>query len=104
MPSSEAKARGFPVVLYLDAHTHSFVEEFSTSNFVGVRRDGTYVTPASASILGSVTNMALQRVAAGECGLRVEVRPVPFTEVASFTEVAACGTAVVLNPIRRFVC
>ena len=32
--------------------------------------------------------------------MQVEVRPVPWEEVETFREVAACGTAVVLTPIQ----
>ncbi|MDR1661457.1 MAG: branched-chain-amino-acid transaminase, partial [Azoarcus sp.] len=37
-----AKHAGYPVELYLDAKTHSFVEEFATSNFIGITKDGVY--------------------------------------------------------------
>jgi branched-chain amino acid aminotransferase len=33
-------------------------------------------------------------------GIRVEERPIPWEEVATFREVAACGTAVVVTPIK----
>ena len=90
-------------MLYLDAKTHTHIEEFSTSNFVGFADGGrTFVTPDSPSVLKSVTNTAL-RVVAADLGMKVEVRPVPFTEVASFSEVAACGTAVVLSPVQSCV-
>jgi branched-chain amino acid aminotransferase len=93
-----AKHAGYPVELYLDAKTHGFVEEFATSNFIGIKRDGTYVTPDSRSVLPSVTNNTLQRIAA-DLGMKVEVRPIPFEEIETFAEVAACGTAVVVTPI-----
>lgn len=35
--------------------------------------------------------------------MTVECRPVPFSEVASFKEVAACGTAVVITSIKQIV-
>ena len=38
--------------------------------------------------------------AAADMGLEVVERPVPWDEVGSFEEVAACGTAVVLTPIQ----
>jgi branched-chain amino acid aminotransferase len=37
---------------------------------------------------------------ARDMGLRVEVRPIPWSEVPSLREVAACGTAVVITPIK----
>ena len=99
MPASHAKDRGFPVCLYLDAKTNSYVEEFSTSNFIGIKQDGTLVTPTSASILPSCTKGVLLQQAR-DMGMRVEERPIPWDEVSSFSEVAACGTAVVVTPIQ----
>ena len=98
-PSAAAKAAGYPICLYLDSKTTSYVEEFSTSNFIGITHDGTVVTPTSDSILPSCTKgVVLQQ--ARDMGLKVEERPVPFEEVATLKEVAACGTAVVLTPIQ----
>jgi branched-chain amino acid aminotransferase len=94
----KAKRDGWPVELYLDAKTHSFVEEFSTSNFLGIKPDGTYVTPDSCSVLPSVTNLSLRQCAA-DLGWKVECRPVPYEEIRTFSEVAACGTAVVVTPV-----
>ena len=94
----KAKHDGWPVELYLDAKTHKYVEEFSTSNFIGITRDGTYVTPDSNSILPSITNMSLKQCAA-DLGWKVECRPVPYEEIREFAEVAACGTAVVITPV-----
>lgn len=93
-----AKHEGWPVELYLDAKTHTKVEEFATSNFIGIKPDGTYVTPDSHSVLPSVTNMSLKQIAA-DLGMKVEVRPIPFEEIKTFSEVAACGTAVVITPV-----
>jgi len=90
------------VEMYLDAKEHRYVEEFGTSNFIGITADGTYVTPKSSSILPSVTNAGLQQIAR-DMGLRVEVRPVAFEELAGFAEIAACGTAVVITPVNEIV-
>lgn len=94
----KAKRDGWPVELYLDAKEHKYVEEFSTSNFLGIKADGTYVTPDSSSVLPSITNMSLKQVAE-DLGMKVECRKIPFEEIAEFTEVAACGTAVVVTPV-----
>ncbi len=98
----QAKRAGYPVELYLDAREHRYVEEFATSNFIGITRDGRYVTPASRSILPSVTNSTLQRIAA-DFGMPVEVRAVPFEELREFAEIGACGTAVVVTPVCEIV-
>ncbi|CAJ1346501.1 unnamed protein product [Effrenium voratum] len=53
----EAKKKGFPISLYLDAKERRYVEEFNTSNFVGITKDGKYITPdAARSVLNSNTN------------------------------------------------
>ena len=93
-----AKHAGFPVELYLDAKSHKFVEEFATSNFFGIKPDGTYVTPDSPSVLPSVTNNTLKQLAA-DLGMAVETRPIPFEELETFSEIGACGTAVVVTPV-----
>ncbi len=94
----KAKRDGWPVDLYLDAKEHKYVEEFSTSNFIGIKPDGTYVTPDSCSVLPSVTNDTLRQIAA-DMGRKVEVRKIPYEEIKTFSEVAACGTAVVVTPV-----
>lgn len=94
----KAHGMGFPVELYLDAKTHTNVEEFATSNFLGFKKDGTFVTVRSDSVLPSVTNLSLQQLAQ-DMGHRVEVRTVPYAELADFAEIGACGTAVVVTPV-----
>jgi len=101
-PHRVAHDKGFAVELYLDAQEHSYIEEFGTSNFIGISRDGTYVTASSNSILPSVTNASLQLIAA-DMGMKVEVRPIPFSEIPDFVEVGACGTAVVITPVNEIV-
>ncbi len=94
----EMRRHGHEVSLYLDSATHTFIDEFGTSNFIGITADGRYVTPASKSILASVTNDSLQQIAA-DFGLIVERRPIRWDEIKHFTEVGACGTAAVITPI-----
>lgn len=102
-PNKLAKSQGHAVTLYLDAQEHRWIDEFSTSNFIAVSADGRqYVTPDAASALPSITNRTLMTLAE-EDGLEVVRRPVSFDEVGSFSEVAACGTAVVITPVNRIV-
>lgn len=98
-PDLQPNLRAKPYVsLYLDAATRTFVEEFSTSNFIAIR-DNTYVTPKSDAVLPSITNDSLMRLAQHQ-GLTVEQRPLPYDELKNgFTEVAACGTAVVVTNV-----
>ena len=101
-PAKFAKDRGFPINLFLDAKSHQFIDEFGTSNFIGITKDGKYVTPNSPSTLPSITNMSLMQLAE-DMGITVEKRPVPLSELSEFAEVGACGTAVVITPIHHIV-
>lgn len=101
-PAKVAKEAGFSVPLFLDPKEHQYVDEFGTSNFLGITKDGKYVTPDSPSILCSITNKSLQQIAR-DCGITVERRPIHKDELADFAEVGACGTAVVITPISKIV-
>jgi len=99
LPNIQTKKKGYPIGLYLDAATHTSIEEFSTSNFVGIsNKEKKYITPKSGSVLPSITNKSLMTIAVEE-GLTVEERIVEVEEVGTFDEVFACGTAVVLTPV-----
>lgn len=99
IPNMEAKKKGFPICLYLDAKTHTKVEEFSTSNFIGIdNTNKRYVTPKSPSVLPSITNKSLQTIALDE-GMTVEQRDIELVELPDFDEAIACGTAVVVTPV-----
>lgn len=106
LPNMLSKGKGYPISLYLDAKTQSTVEEFSTSNFVGIKSAGNdddseskaYVTPKSASVLPSITNKSLMTIAKDE-GMDVQERDIPIDELDSFDEVLAVGTAVVVTPV-----
>jgi branched-chain amino acid aminotransferase len=95
----EAKKSGYPICLYLDAATHTKVEEFSTSNFIGIdNANKRFITPKSPSVLPSVTNKSLQTIAK-DVGMTIEARDIMVDELETFDEVIACGTAVVVTPI-----
>jgi len=98
LPLKLAKEEGFGTTLYLDCVEHRYVEEFSVSNFIGINKDGAYVTPRTSSILPSITNKMLMQIARDK-GLDVQERQVEWSEVSSFREVGACGTATVAVPI-----
>jgi branched-chain amino acid aminotransferase len=104
LPNMGAKKAGYPIALYLDAKTNTYVEEFSTSNFLAIDKNGVYVTPKSDAILASITNKSLMELAADE-GMKVEMRPIKIDEVmgGQFGEIAACGTAVVVTPVNKIM-
>jgi len=94
----EGKKKGYSICLYLDSAQHKYIDEFGTSNFFGITHDNRYVTPESDSILPSITNKSIQKLAEG-MGLKVERRHIEFDELSNFKEIGACGTAAVITPI-----
>jgi branched-chain amino acid aminotransferase len=94
-----AHKAGYPSTLYLDAKEKKYIDESGAANFFAIR-DGVYITPKSASILPSITNMSLRELAV-DFGLRVEDRAVEFAEISTFEEAGACGTAAVISPIGK---
>lgn len=96
---SKAHEKGYAAVLYLDPKEKKYLDECGPANFFAVKGNS-YITPASHSILPSITNKSLQQLAA-DLGLKVERRPVPVEELATFEEAAECGTAAVITPISQ---
>jgi branched-chain amino acid aminotransferase len=94
-----AKNLGYSSTIFLDAKEKKFIDECGPANFFGIR-DNTYITPKSDSILNSITNMSLIKIAE-LLGMKTERRPVPVAELPEFEEVGACGTAAVISPIAK---
>jgi branched-chain amino acid aminotransferase len=92
------KKKGYPIILYLDPKEKKYVDEFGTSNFIGISGNK-YITPESKSILPSITNKSLATIA-GDMGMTVERRPIEITEIENFDEIGAVGTAAVITPIN----
>ncbi len=90
---------GYSCEFYLDAKEKKYIDECGAANFFGIKNN-TYVTPASTSILPSITNKSLMQLAE-DLGLKVERRQIPEEELATFEEAGACGTAAVISPIGR---
>lgn len=99
VPGSEGSSKGYSAVLYLDAKEKKYLDECGPANFYGIR-DNTYITPASTSILPSITNKSLMTLAK-EIGMKVEQRKVPIEELATFEEAGQVGTAAVISPVLR---
>ncbi|HBI37636.1 MAG: branched chain amino acid aminotransferase [Spirochaetes bacterium GWF1_31_7] len=94
-----AKSTGFTDVIYLDCIHRKFIDESGPANFIGILKDGTFVTPYSGSILPSITNMTLRTIAENEFGWKVEQRPVDINEISNFAEAGCCGTAAIITPV-----
>lgn len=95
----KAHSMGYSAVLYLDPKEKKYIDEGGPANFFGIKNN-TYITPLSSSILPSITNKSLMQLAE-DIGMKVERRPVPEDELATFEEAGICGTAAVISPIAR---
>lgn len=93
----KAHELGYSAVLYLDPKEKKYLDECGPANFYAIK-EGKYITPASESILPSITNESLMQLAE-DMGLSVERRHIPVEEIATFEEAAACGTAAVCSPV-----
>lgn len=103
--SENAHKEGFGITLHLDSASRSEIDEFSTSGFIGVRRDDndgkvTLLVPDSNNVLDSVTSQSVCHIARDHFGFNLEKRRIPYAELSQLKEVFAAGTAAVLLPIR----
>ena len=94
-----AHALGYSAVLYLDPKEKKYIDECGPANFFAIK-DGKYITPASESILPSITNNSLMQLAR-DMGIEVEQRHILLEELAEIQEAAACGTAAVASPVAE---
>ncbi len=94
-----AHAMGYSAVLYLDPKEKKYIDECGPANFFAIK-DGKYITPASESILPSITNNSLMQLAR-DMGIEVEQRHILLEELADIQEAAACGTAAVASPVAE---
>ena len=97
--ATEAQQMGYSTCLYLDAKEKKYIDECGPANFFGIKNN-TYITPASRSILPSITNNSLMTLAE-DIGLKVERRPVELSELDTFEETGECGTAAVITPVGK---
>lgn len=104
----EAARNGADEVLFLDSETHTSIDELSGMNVFAITADGRILTPAlTGSILEGVTRESILQLARDRGLEPVEQRLVMselLEQVASgeITEMFACGTAAVINPIGEF--
>ncbi len=95
----KAHELGYSAVLYLDPKEKKYLDECGPANFFAIK-DGKYITPASDSILPSITNKSLMQLAR-DMGIEVEQRHIPIEELETIQEAAACGTAAVASPVAE---
>lgn len=94
-----AHSMGYSAVLYLDPKEKKYLDECGPANFFAIK-DGKYITPASDSILPSITNKSFMQLAR-DMGMEVEQRHITVDELEQVTEAAAAGTAAVASPVAE---
>ena len=97
-PSKEAKADGYAEVIYLDAETHTCIEEVGAANFFCVK-DGVIYTPElTGTILPGITRDSIIQLAR-HFGYSVHETRVSAEFAMTSDEAFCCGTAAVISPI-----
>ena len=100
--SRKAKSEGYGITLHMDSRTGTEVDEFSTSGFIGVKKDGdgfVLAIPDSKNVIKSVTATSACQIAES-FGWKVEKRQILYEELSEFSEVMAAGTAAALVPLK----
>ena len=99
----DAHEQGYDENIYLDAATHTTIEETGGANVLFVTKEGGVCTPKSDSILPSITRRSLMVVARDYLGLDAQERVISKDELDSFAECGLCGTAAVISPVGKIV-
>lgn len=96
-----AHDHGYGDAIYLDPLAHRYIEEVGSANFFAITKDGKQLqTPASPSILPSITKYSILDLARDRFGLEAVETKVDINHLDQFSEAGACGTAAVITPIQ----
>lgn len=104
----QAKALGCHQTLWLDALTHTNIEELSGMNFFAVINGEVHTPPLSDTILPGVTRDSVLKVAAS-LGVTVRERAIPIAQLLSDLDSGRCrecfvsGTAAGILPVGSLV-
>ena len=98
MPSKKAKAAGFSEVIYLDAETHSYIEEVGAANFFCLKDGKLYTPELTGTILPGITRDSIIKLARNN-GMEVIETKVSAEFAMDADEAFCCGTAAVISPI-----
>lgn len=95
--SERAYKQGYGITLHLDSKTRTEIDEFSTSGFIGILKDGenvTLVVPDSKNVIKSVTSESVCEIGKS-FGWKVEKR-----KVSIFLQFH-CSSDCMIDSIRR---
>ncbi|RAP33634.1 branched chain amino acid aminotransferase, partial [Candidatus Marinamargulisbacteria bacterium SCGC AG-439-L15] len=101
MVTREVREKGADEALYLDPETHQYIEETNSSNVLFVDSEGALVTPNSEAILPSITLNSILELAEKVLSMPVARRRIAVSELETFKEMGACGTAVTLAQVEK---
>ncbi|MGN1295292.1 MAG: branched-chain amino acid aminotransferase [Bacilli bacterium] len=96
----DAHEKGFDENVYLDSASRTYIEETGGANILFITKDNKLVTPASPSILPSITRRSIIQIARDYLHMEVEERKVNVNELDTFVECGLCGTAAVISPVK----
>ena len=105
LPNQQARAHGYDHVLFLDAETHTHLDEAGSMNVFLVTQDGQLLTPRlTGAILNGITRRSIIQLAADR-NLEVIERTLTVAELEAgwrageITGAFATGTAATVAPI-----
>ncbi len=104
LSANEALEHGYAQTLWLDARTHSTIEEMSGMNFFAVKQGVLFTPKLHETILAGITRDSLISIAL-DLGIEVREETMKIEELiqdiktGKVTELFACGTAVIVTPI-----
>lgn len=96
-PTERAKEAGCDAVLWLDAETHTRIEEASTMNIFFAIGEELVTPPLHDTILAGITRRSVITLARERHGLRVVERTITLKEVARAVEVGALKEAFITS-------
>lgn len=97
-PSKEAKAQGYAEIIYLDAQTHTYIEEVGAANYFCVKDNILYTPELTGTILPGITRDSTIQLARS-MGYSVIETKVSAEFAMAADEAFCCGTAAVISPI-----
>ncbi|XVF68162.1 hypothetical protein PTKIN_Ptkin10aG0181700 [Pterospermum kingtungense] len=95
---SQAKAKGFSDVLFLDVTTRKFIEEVSSSNIFIVKGNVISTPALVGTILPGITRKSIIELAL-DIGYQVEECNITVEDLFNADEVFCTGTAVIVTPV-----
>lgn len=95
---TQAKAKGFTDVIFLDAATGKNIEEATACNIFVAKGNVISTPPIAGTILPGITRKTIIEVASW-LGYQIEERAIPLEELMNADEAFCTGTAIAIKPV-----